>query len=181
MPITGPLTHIDISVGYPEKSIPFYRALLEALGYTRWVIDQPGFREPDPERATWSVKLSETAHFAIEVRPARIESRDRKYDRYEPGPHHMAFHADGRETVDCVHEAMVAAGADVLDRRPRRLEARGRPHPRREPLDARAPSGTALLAPEPREQIRSSRPLFRPLFRPHRIAERIETYLNVPA
>ena len=115
MPITGPLTHIDISVGYPEKSIPFYRALLEALGYTRWVIDQPGFREPDPERATWSVKLSETAHFAIEVRPARIESRDRKYDRYEPRPHHMAFHADGRETVDCVHEAMVAAGADVLD------------------------------------------------------------------
>jgi catechol 2,3-dioxygenase-like lactoylglutathione lyase family enzyme len=115
MPITGPLTHIDISVGYPAKAIPFYGALLEALGYTRWQIDSDGFREPGATRATWSVPLGEDAHFAIEVRPARAESRDRRYDRYEPGPHHMAFHADGPETVDRVHVAMVAAGAEILD------------------------------------------------------------------
>ncbi len=115
MPTTGPLTHIDISVGYPERSIPFYAAFLEALGYRRASVDADGWREPDPQRAWWSLPYGNGASFGIEVRPAREESRDRKYDRYEPGPHHMAFHADGPKTVDCVHEAMVAAGADVLD------------------------------------------------------------------
>ncbi len=115
MPVTGPLSHIDISVGYPEQSIPFYAALLEALGYHRWKSDEPDWREPNPRRAAWFMKLPEGPIFAIEVRPARTESRDRKYDRYEPGPHHMAFHADGPDTVDRVHEAMVAIGATVLD------------------------------------------------------------------
>jgi hypothetical protein len=36
VPISGPLSHIDISIGYPEKSIPFYAAFFEALGYRRW-------------------------------------------------------------------------------------------------------------------------------------------------
>src|SRR5690606_26093818 len=36
MPVSGPLAHIDVSVGDPGRSIPFYAALLEALGYRRW-------------------------------------------------------------------------------------------------------------------------------------------------
>lgn len=115
MPVTGPLAHIDISVGYPEKSILFYSALLEGLGYRRWEIDSPDWRDPNPQRATWSIQYGDTFHFGIEVRPARKHSRDRRYDRYEPGPHHFAFHADSPETVRRVHEAMVAVGADVLD------------------------------------------------------------------
>ena len=115
MPITGPLTHIDISVGYPAKSIPFYGALLEALGYQRMHFDGPGWSGPDPERAWWRTTYGGGAGFGIEVRPARKESRDRRYDRYEPGPHHIAFHADSPETVDRVHAIMVAAGAEVLD------------------------------------------------------------------
>jgi hypothetical protein len=47
--------------------------------------------------------------------PSRPESRDRKYDRYAPGPHHLAFHAESREVVDAVHRAMLAADATVLD------------------------------------------------------------------
>ncbi|MFQ5698388.1 MAG: VOC family protein [Myxococcota bacterium] len=50
-----------------------------------------------------------------EVRPSRPESRDRRYDRYEPGPHHLAFHAESREVVERVHAAMIALGATVLD------------------------------------------------------------------
>ncbi len=115
MPITGPLSHIDISVGYPEKSIPFYAAFLEALGYRRWTIDAPDWSGPDPRRATWSLRCTETLDFGIEVRPARRDSRDRRYDRYEPGPHHLAFHADCPETVRRVHEAMLGAGAEILD------------------------------------------------------------------
>jgi glyoxylase I family protein len=115
MPISGPLAHIDISVGYPEKSIPFYAALLEGLGYRRWTIDSEEWREPNPTRATWGVRCGDELRFAIELRPARESSRDRRYDRYEPGPHHLAFHADGPDTVKYVHSALVSLGADVLD------------------------------------------------------------------
>lgn len=114
MPVTGSLSHIDISVGYPEKSIPFYTALLEALGYRRWQVESPDWSGPDPRRATWSLG-TDSIQFGIEVRPAREDSRDRRYDRYEPGPHHIAFHADSPETVRRVHEAMLKASADVLD------------------------------------------------------------------
>jgi catechol 2,3-dioxygenase-like lactoylglutathione lyase family enzyme len=115
VPITGPLTHIDISVGYPEKSIPFYAAFFEALGYRRWNVPMPEWQGPSPQRATWGLKYSDGAGFGVEVRPARFESRDRKYDRYEPGPHHLDFHAENREAVYHVHEAMLEVGATVLD------------------------------------------------------------------
>ncbi len=55
MPITGPLTHIDISVGYPENSIPFYAAFFEALGYRRCNVPMPERQGPSPRRATWSL------------------------------------------------------------------------------------------------------------------------------
>lgn len=115
MPITGPLTHIDISVGYPERSIPFYAAFFEALGYRRWNVPLPEWQGKHPSRATWSVEYPGGAQFGVEVRPARPESRDRRYDRYEPGPHHLAFHAESREVVHGVHDAMRAIGATVLD------------------------------------------------------------------
>jgi catechol 2,3-dioxygenase-like lactoylglutathione lyase family enzyme len=115
VPVTGPLNHIDISVGYPERSIPFYQAFFTALGYKRWKVDAPAWREPGATRATWSIKLAGGAIFGIELRPARTESRERRYDRYEPGPHHLAFHADSPATVDRVHEALLAAGGEVLD------------------------------------------------------------------
>lgn len=115
MPDTGTLNHIDISVGYPERSIPFYDAFFRSLGYERWKVSAPEWSGPSPTRATWSIRLPGGSTFGVEVRPARAESRDRRYDRYAPGPHHLAFNADSPETVRRVHEAMVAAGATVLD------------------------------------------------------------------
>jgi glyoxylase I family protein len=115
VPITGPLSHIDISVGYPEKSIPFYAAFFEALGYRRWNVAMPEWQGSSPSRATWGMKYPNGARFGVEVRPARAESRDRRYDRYDPGPHHLAFHAESRAVVDRVHRAMLSVGATVLD------------------------------------------------------------------
>ncbi len=115
MPLTGPLAHIDISVGYPERSIPFYAAFFGALGYRRRSVAMPEWQEPNPSRATWGLEYPNGARFDVEVRPARPESRDRSYDRYEPGPHHLAFHAASRDVVQQVHQAMLAIGATVLD------------------------------------------------------------------
>lgn len=111
----GSLSHIDISVGYPEQSIPFYDALLTSLGYRRWRIPDPQWSGPNPERATWSMRNPDGSSFGIEVRPARRASRDRRYDRYEPGPHHLAFNADSNDTVVRIHDAVAAARGEVLD------------------------------------------------------------------
>ena len=115
MPTTGSLNHIDISVGYPEKSIPFYEAFFTALGYKRWKLPAPEWSGANPRRATWSIKQSDCAIFGVEVRPAREETRDLKYDRYAPGPHHLAFNAASAGVVHEVHAAMIAVGATVLD------------------------------------------------------------------
>lgn len=115
MPTTGPLSHIDISVGYPDRSIAFYNAFLMALGFRRWYIDSPEWSGDAPTRATWDKKYADGSRFDIEVRPAAVESRDRRYDRYEPGPHHLAFHAESDAHVDRVYEAIVSVGGEVLD------------------------------------------------------------------
>lgn len=115
MPVTGPLNHIDISVGYPDRSIPFYDALLTALGFRRWRIDAPEWTGEHPDRATWGMHYADGSRFDIEVRPAKTERRDRRYDRYEPGPHHLAFHAGSEAEVQKVHDAVCQIGGEVLD------------------------------------------------------------------
>ncbi len=115
MSVSGPLNHIDFSVGYPEKSIPFYDALLTALGYTRRKISAQEWSGNNPSRATWGLKYADGSRFDIEVRPSKPEGKDRRYDRYEPGPHHLAFHASSEKFVNQVYEAVLNVGGEVLD------------------------------------------------------------------
>jgi catechol 2,3-dioxygenase-like lactoylglutathione lyase family enzyme len=104
-----------MTISDPVRAIPFYGAFFQALGWKRMRVDLPDFTGPQPKRAAWFVRYGTGAYFGVEVRPARPESRDKVHDRYAPGLHHMAFHAESREDVDRVHAAMVAAGASVLD------------------------------------------------------------------
>jgi catechol 2,3-dioxygenase-like lactoylglutathione lyase family enzyme len=115
MPIQGPLDHVDMSVGDPERSIPFYAAFFEALGYTRLHFDHPDYAATPPRRASWALRYPGGAAFGVEVRPADPERRHAPVDRYAPGLHHMAFHAASRAEVDRVHAAVRDAGGTVLD------------------------------------------------------------------
>lgn len=115
MGVRGPLSHIDISVSDPARSIPFYAAFFEALGFHRWQSDRPDFAGERPRRAAWFLAQEERPTFGVEVRPASAKSRDRRHDRYAPGLHHMAFHAESPAAVDEVHARVAAAGGVVLD------------------------------------------------------------------
>jgi catechol 2,3-dioxygenase-like lactoylglutathione lyase family enzyme len=115
MPIRGPLTHVDLSISDPDASVPFYEALFSALGYKRLDVPYPDFQGPRPRRAAWQMRLHSGASFGIEVRPSSGPNRERRNDRYAPGMHHMAFHAEGPADVDRIHRAMLEAGATVLD------------------------------------------------------------------
>jgi catechol 2,3-dioxygenase-like lactoylglutathione lyase family enzyme len=116
MATTGLLSHIDLSVADPDRSIHFYDAFFTALGYRRLQSDDPDWRGPRPRRAAWVLPdPGRAGSFGVECRPARGEHGRRRYDRYAPGPHHIAFQAETMGVVDAVHTAMHAVGADVLD------------------------------------------------------------------
>lgn len=115
MSLRGPISHIDLSVSDPDRSIPFYAALLEALGFRRFSSPHPEFAGERPRRAGWFLRYPGGGVFGIEVRPARAESRGKAHDRYAPGVHHLAFHADSRAAVDAIHARVVDAGGSVLD------------------------------------------------------------------
>jgi len=86
------LHHLDLVVSSLERSLPFYRELLEPLGYTR-VGDIVG------ERGETVTYLS-GGRPSIGVREARVRG---EYDRYRVGVHHIAFEASTRDVVDERH------------------------------------------------------------------------------
>jgi catechol 2,3-dioxygenase-like lactoylglutathione lyase family enzyme len=106
---------VDLSVSDPDRSIPFYAAFFGALGYRRFRSDDPEFGGERPRRAAWFTRYPGRGVFGVEVRPAAPESRGKAHDRYAPGLHHIAFHADSRETVDEVHTRVSEAGGRILD------------------------------------------------------------------
>ena len=102
MSVSGPLSHLDLSVGDPDRSIPFYAALLEGIGFIRFPSQEPGWTGDEPQRAAWFIRYSDGSFFGVDLRPSEEEKRDQRYDRYAPGPHHLAFHAENRKVVDRV-------------------------------------------------------------------------------
>ncbi len=114
MPERGPLSHIDLTVTDPARSILFYGKFFEALGYRRFRSDNPEFAGPNPQRAGWFIKYPTGAYFGIEVRPARTESRHKTHDRYAPGLHY-GF---------CGSRVQLSQGAPRIGRPPARPETK---------------------------------------------------------
>lgn len=78
-----------------EQSLPFYRGLLEPIGWS-------GLREAGGEQG-------ETIHYlsvegpgfaALGLREKRSDAHGLPYDRYAVGVHHVCFDVPSREVVD---------------------------------------------------------------------------------
>jgi glyoxylase I family protein len=96
--------HVDIVVSSIERSLPFYRDLLGPLGWH-------GISEVQGEQGEtiwylWGPGSS------LGVRAARSE-RDKPFDRYEVGLHHIAFEAASRGVVNERAEWLRAQGAEI--------------------------------------------------------------------
>ena len=106
--LRGSLSHLDLTVTDLERSVAFYDRVLGRLGYRR--TDDVGAGAP-----CWAISVPAGGTFTIALKPARPESRPTSYDRYAPGLHHFAFHADGREDVDALHRFLLEIGATIFD------------------------------------------------------------------
>jgi catechol 2,3-dioxygenase-like lactoylglutathione lyase family enzyme len=94
--------HVDLVVFSLERSLPFYRELLEPLGYTRAgeVVGERG-------ETIWYLG---GAGVALGLREAQVAG---DFDRYRLGLHHVAFRADSRDAVDERHRWLVERGAEI--------------------------------------------------------------------
>ena len=100
------LHHIDLVVSSIERSLPFYRELLEPLGYTR-VGEVAGERG---ETIWYIVGPQVGPRVGIGLREAQTEG---EYDRYRVGVHHVAFEAASRELVDERHTWLAERGGEI--------------------------------------------------------------------
>jgi catechol 2,3-dioxygenase-like lactoylglutathione lyase family enzyme len=93
----SPFGHIDLRVGDLSAALPFYEALLPALGFTeryhgeRWKV----WATPEPPPST--------AYFAVTESPGHVPNENR-----------IAFRVENDGEVDRIAEVVRAAGATEL-------------------------------------------------------------------
>ncbi len=94
--------HVDLVVSSIFRSLPFYRELLEPLGWHR-------VGEVEGERGETIWYISGPGSF-LGLREAQTPG---EYDRYRIGVHHLAFEAQSRAQVDESAEWLRDRGAEI--------------------------------------------------------------------
>ena len=101
------IDHLDLVVTSLERSLDFYRGLLEPLGYVRT-------SEIEGERGERVVYLGrEGGSGSVSLREVQSDAHGVPYDRYAIGLHHLAFAAGSRAVVDERAEWLRARGATI--------------------------------------------------------------------
>jgi glyoxylase I family protein len=89
------LSHVDLVVSSIERSLAFYRDLLEPIGWT-------GLRQVRGERGETVSYLSVPGAgvAALGLREKQSDAHTVPYDRYAIGVHHLCFDVPSRKLVD---------------------------------------------------------------------------------
>jgi glyoxylase I family protein len=89
------LSHVDLVVSSIERSLAFYRGLLEPIGWT-------GLRRVRGERgeALFYLSVPGAGVAALGLRQKQSEAHGTPYDRYAIGIHHVGFDVRSREAID---------------------------------------------------------------------------------
>jgi catechol 2,3-dioxygenase-like lactoylglutathione lyase family enzyme len=99
--MAGWLHHIVITVSDLGVSTRFYDEVLRLMGFRR-IHDVP-------EGPLWAGERIE-----VGLQQARL-GHTQDHDRYSPGLHHLAFGAPDQAAVDCMYQALVGLGVEILD------------------------------------------------------------------
>jgi glyoxylase I family protein len=101
------LFHVDLVVSSLERSLPFYRGLMERLGTLHE-------SEVRGERGETIHYLSpREASGAVGIREKQADAHGVPYERYAVGVHHVAFHAPSRDVVDETARWVEQAGGTI--------------------------------------------------------------------
>ncbi len=89
------ISHVDLVVSSISRSLPFYRGLLEPLGWT-------DLRQARGERGETIYYLSVEGPglAALGLREQHSDAHPVPYDRYAVGVHHLCFDVPSRAVVD---------------------------------------------------------------------------------
>lgn len=97
--------HVDLVVSSVERSLPFYRELLEPLGW-----NDVSEVEGEQGETIWYLSRQGTS---IGIRKRRSEAHPVPYDRYGVGMHHLCLEVDSRDVVDERAEWLRGQGATL--------------------------------------------------------------------
>jgi catechol 2,3-dioxygenase-like lactoylglutathione lyase family enzyme len=102
------LSHVDLVVSSIERSLDFYRGLLEPLGWT-------GLSEVRGERGEtiYYLSVQGAGVAALGLREMKSDAHATPYDRYALGVHHVCFDAPSRAAVDERWRWLGASGATI--------------------------------------------------------------------
>ena len=96
--------HVDLVVSSILRSLPFYRELLEPLGWHR-----VGEVEGERGETIWYISGPGSS---LGLREAQADT-DGPFDRYRIGVHHVAFEAPSRFEVDERADWLLARGVPI--------------------------------------------------------------------
>jgi len=108
--LTGSINHVSITVSDLTEAMKFFKPFLEFLGYNIGDVIQ----DPNGQRLTVNV-LTGIRGVAVNIWEAKPEFAKHRFEVYEVGLHHLAFHVEHREQIDQVHELVKSLGAEILD------------------------------------------------------------------
>ena len=95
------IAHVQLTVSDMQRSIPFYRGLLQALEMSV-LVDTPQFFYCIGGRT------------GVAIAPAAAETKGQPFDQRRVGLHHLCFRARSREDVDAIHQTAVKLGAKIV-------------------------------------------------------------------
>jgi glyoxylase I family protein len=107
VPVRGLISHLDLNVSDPSRSLPFYGLVFDYLGLERF--------QMSADRCVWGQQLPNGAWWGIEIRQPRETPPRTQHERYAPGIDHLAFHAESRADVDGLYVLLIRAGYEVKD------------------------------------------------------------------
>lgn len=100
------LGHADLVCADLERSLEFYAAVLGPLG-----LEPPHLVDGERGEQIHYLRFPVPGSGSLGLRQALEEQT---FELYAPGLHHLAFAVETNTEVDAVHDAAVAAGAEIL-------------------------------------------------------------------
>ncbi|HVN87991.1 MAG TPA: VOC family protein [Candidatus Binatia bacterium] len=107
--LLGSINHVSITVKDIDAAMPFFRSLLEFMGYT------VGSEVHEHAGTRVIVNLNERNGVAFNIWQAKPGLSEHPFEVYEIGLHHVAFNAAYHHQVDELAKLIPQIGGEILE------------------------------------------------------------------